>query len=170
MCVMLSGCDTGRNFSGFEAVTVSRQGSFELDMEPDSAFPLFTAPGEELWVPGWDPVVLNGDGFEKGTVFVTTNHGPTTYWQVTDYDADVKRAQYIRVTPEADTGTVDVSVVTNGSGGSIVNVAYQLTALSIDGNRKLRESFSETDYAEMLEEWRTLINANREKIDRHFGR
>ena len=31
-----------------------------------------------LWIENWDPEILHGDGFETGTVFVTTNHGPNT--------------------------------------------------------------------------------------------
>ena len=86
----LDGCNHDNELSEFEALTMTRTGSFELDMTPEEALPLFTAPGEKLWISIWDPVVLNGDGYEKGTVFVTNNHGHTTYWLVTDYDASTK--------------------------------------------------------------------------------
>jgi hypothetical protein len=76
----------------------------------------------------------------------------------------------VRVTPGANTGTVDVSITANGSGGSTVNVAYQLTGLSPAGNADLEGSYSESSYAEMMEEWRTMINDSREAIDEHFGR
>lgn len=170
MSIVLSGCNRGNDFDGFDALTIARTGSFELDMTPEDALPLFTAPGEKLWISIWDPVILNGDGYEKDTAFVTTHHGHTTYWLVTDYDTVAKHAQYVRVTPEANIGTVDVSVTTNGNGGATVIVAYQLTGLSPAGNSDLEESFSESDYAEMMEEWRTMINDSREKIDDHFGR
>jgi len=154
----------------FDAVTIARTGSFELDMTPEEAQPLFTAPGERLWISVWDPFILHGDGYEKGTAFVTSNHGHTTYWLVTDYDTGTKHAQYVRVTPGANTGTVDVSITSNGNGGSTVNVAYQLTGLSPAGNANLEESYSESNYAEMMEEWRTMINDSRETIVEHFGR
>ena len=170
MTTLLSGCNHGNDFSEFDALTIARTGSFELDMTPEEALPLFTAPGEKLWISIWDPVVLNGDGYENGTVFVTNNHGHTTYWLVTDYDANAKHAQYVRVTPDADTGTVDVSVTSNGKGGATINVAYQLTALSVAGNEKLAQSYSESNYAAMMEQWRSMIVDSREKIDAHFGR
>ena len=166
---LLSSCYHGDDFSDFEATTVARQGSFDLNMSPEKALPLFSAPGEKLWISAWDPIILNGDGFEKGTVFITTNHGHTTYWLVTDYDQDAKHAQYVRVTPGADTGTVDVTVSSDGKGGATVDVAYQLTALSEAGNEHLQKSFSASKYAEMMEEWRDMINSNREKIDAHFA-
>jgi len=49
-------------------------------------------------------------------------------------------------------------------------VAYQLTRLSPTGNSDLEESFSESNYADMMEEWRNVINSSREMIDDHFGR
>ena len=125
---LMAGC--GTNFKEFEAVTINRSGSFELDMTPEYALPLFTAPGEKLWISIWDPVILHGDGYEEGTVWVTANHGNTTYWYVANYDTEAKRARYVRVTPDADTGTVDVSLMPNGTGGSIVTVTYQLTGLT----------------------------------------
>ncbi|MDH3751693.1 MAG: hypothetical protein OEU40_13945, partial [Gammaproteobacteria bacterium] len=91
-------------------------------------------------------------------------------WLVTDYDTAAKHAQYVRVTPGANTGTVDVSITSNGNGGSTVVVAYQLTGLSPSGNADLEDSFSESKYAAMMEEWRTMINDSREKIDDHFDR
>lgn len=157
MSTNLSGREGGDDLSGFEAVTISRTGSFELDMTPQQAQPLFTAPGERLWVPAWDPVILHGDGYEKGTVFVTTHHGHKTYWLVADYDTETRHARYVRVTPGVSTGTVDVHIAPNGHGGAIVNVAYQLTGLSPAGNADLQESFSRSRYAAMMEEWRSMI-------------
>ncbi len=170
MSTVLSGCDHGTDFSDFDALTIARTGSFELDMNPEYAFPLFTAPGEELWAPGWEPFILNGDGYEEGTVWVTSGHGHTAYWYVAHYNTADRHAQYVRVTPEANTGTVDVRVESNGSGGSTANVTYQLTGLSLAGNTDLENSFSESSYSEMMEHWRSAINDSRDKIDDHFGR
>lgn len=114
--------------------------------------------------------MLNGDGYEKGTVFVTNNHGHTTYWLVTEYDTNARYTQYICVTPDADTGTVDVSITLNGKGGATVNVAYQITALSPAGNENLEEILRESNYAEMMEDWQSMINDSPEKVDEHFGR
>lgn len=168
MSLVISGC--GPDFSKFEAVTKKRTGSFELDMNPDDAFPLFTAPGEELWAPGWEPFVLNGDGYEEGTVWVTIGHGHTTYWYVADYNTVDRHAQYVRVTPEANTGTVSVQVVSNGNGGSTVKVTYQLTGLSDAGNKHVEKMLGESEYSEMMERWRSAINESRDRIDKHFGR
>ncbi|MCP4314921.1 MAG: hypothetical protein GY789_02490 [Hyphomicrobiales bacterium] len=171
----LKGCDMldlhhkDENFTSSEAVSVFRTGSFQLDMTPDKALPLFTAPGEKLWVPGWNPVVLSGDGFERGTVFVTFGHGHKSYWLVADYDTENHRAVYVRTTPDVDTGTVEVSIVPNGEYSSTVNVTYRMTALSTAGNERLQDAFSEASYADMMKDWRRLISDNKDSIDKHSG-
>lgn len=166
----LSACNHSTDFSQFDAVSMSRTGSFELDMAPADAFPLFTAPGEELWAPGWEPFILHGDGFEKGTVWVTEGHGHTAYWYVANYDTSGRYARYVRVTPGANTGTVEVRVASNESGGSTISVTYELTGLSDTGNKNIEEMLGESAYAEMMEHWRGAIEASRDKIEAHLGR
>ena len=170
MSTGISACDHDTDFSEFDAVTMSRTGSFELDVAPDDAFPLFTAPGEELWAPGWEPFILNGDGYEEGTVWVTRGHGHTAYWYVANYDTNKRHARYVRVTPGANTGTVEVQVASNGSDGSTVNVTYALTGLSDAGNKNIEEMLGESAYSEMMEHWRGAIEENRDRIDAHLGR
>ena len=170
MSTTLPACEHGTDFSQFDAVTGSRTGSFELDMDPDYAFPLFTAPGEELWAPGWEPFILHGDGYEQGTVWITTGHGHTAYWYVAAYDASDRHAKYVRVTPGANAGTVDVRVAPNGDGGSKIEVTYTLTGLSDAGNENVETMLGETEYAEMMVHWQSAINQSRDKIDEHFGR
>lgn len=157
------------DFTSADATSVDRSGYFRLDMPADRAFPLFTASGEKLWVPGWNPVVLNGDGFEKGSVFITAAQGRKTFWMVMDFDTQERRALYARTTPDVDTGTVEVRVASDGGEGAIVDVSYRLTALSEEGNERLREAFSEPEYAKMMQDWRRLICESRDRIEDHLG-
>lgn len=168
MSLLLMGCEM--NFREFEAVTLTCSGSFELDMTPDYALPLFTAPGEKLWISIWDPVILNGDGYEEGTVWVTTNHGHTTYWYVAKYDTESRQARYVRVTPDADSGTVDISVTSNGRGGSTINVTYQLTGLSEAGNEGVESLLNDKNYTKMMQDWQSMINESHEQIKAHFAK
>ena len=39
-----------------------------------------------LHLDGWHPVILSGDGTEKGTVFVTSHNEEVTIWVVVDFD------------------------------------------------------------------------------------
>lgn len=145
-------------------VTVAHSGSFSLDQPPEKAIYLFTAPGERIWVPGWAPTLLNGDGFEEGTVFTTGHDDEHTIWVVVDFDTEGCRARYARITPASRAGTVEVNLVPNAVGGSTVHVKYQLCALTPDGNEYL-SGFDEDAYADMLAEWKALL----EKTDVNFA-
>lgn len=142
----------------FEPVNVAHTGTFELDDPPEKAFYLFTAPGEAVWVPGWEPTILSGDGIEQGTVFVTGHGDEATIWVVVDFDEKAYRARYTRITPASRAGTVEVKLQANGLGGSTVKVTYELTALSESGNQNLAD-FDTRAYEEMLNEWETLVRA-----------
>ena len=113
---------------------------------------------------------MNGDGFEQGTVFVTSGHGTKTYWLVAEYDPQINLARYVRTTPEVDTGTVNVSIASTEDGRSTVTVSYQLTGLSQAGNEPLKVSLDPSHYAPIMEDWRTMIENNRDRIDEHFSR
>ena len=139
----------------FEPTHVSRSGTLQIDAPPRQAFLLFTGPGEELWIEDWDPLVLSGDGLSSGTVFITDIE-ETTYWIVVDFDEAARHARYARVAPTSRAGTVDVKVESDGAGGSVARVTYELTALSEAGNRIL-EAFDEAAYADMLRSWEQMI-------------
>ena len=148
-----------------EAISISRSGSFELDMTPEKALPLFTAPGEVLWAPGWNPTILRGDGFEADSVFTTYHDEQVTYWHVAVYDKKSKHARYTRVTPNSDIGTVDVRLSSNGNHGSVVKVTYKLTSLTPFGDKVLTQHFDEASYANMMIEWQEHIINNMDKIN-----
>ena len=137
--------------------TVVHTGRLHVDAPPEYAFQLFTAPGEKLWVDGWDPEVLSGgDGRARGAVFVTRVGGQDTYWVVVDYDADALHARYARIAPETRAGTVEVLVRADGTGGSDVEVTYELTALTVEGNEELA-AFDRQAYDGMLADWERMI-------------
>jgi hypothetical protein len=140
----------------FDAATVTHRGSFHVAAPPEQSIHLFTALGEILWADGWQPVILSGDGIEKGTVFVTTHNEESTIWVVVEFDPQKFHARYSRVTPAMRAGTVEVNVRSDGQGGSNVEVAYQLTALSEAGNRDLAH-FDAQEYAEMMTQWENEI-------------
>lgn len=166
--VTSSGGAVAQGADEFAALTVHRSGTLQVDLPPDNALLLFTAPGEKIWIAEWEPRFLHGNGVEAGTVFVTTNRGSDTYWLVSEFDQARRRAKYIRVTPELFTGTVEVLVADSGAGGSTVTVCYQLTGLSAAGNCELQDTFSESAYTAMMQEWQQMIGNSRPAIDEFF--
>ena len=137
--------------------SVSHTGTLRVDAPPEHAFQLFTAPGERLWVDGWDPEVLSGgDGRSKGSVFVTDAHGDKAYWVVVDHDEEALHARYARFAPGTHAGTVEVVARDDGTGGTEVQVTYELTALTGEGN-ELLAAFDSDAYSQMLAEWERMI-------------
>jgi hypothetical protein len=137
--------------------SISHTGKLRVDAPPEHAFQLFTAPGERLWVDGWDPKIPGGgDGRSKGSVFVTDAHGDKAYWIVVDYDEDALHARYARIAPGTRAGTVEVLARDDGTGTAEVEVTYELTALTDAGNDQLA-AFDSDAYARMLGEWELMI-------------
>lgn len=140
-----------------DMTSITRTGTVHLDSPPEQVFPLFTAPGERLWVPGWDPQILTGGhGLERGSVWLTGNGADRTIWLVVDYDPESMHARYARITPESRAGWVEVLARPDDKGGADVEVTYQLTALNEHGEEILAE-FDEDSYAQMMAEWERMI-------------
>jgi hypothetical protein len=136
---------------------VAHTGTLHVDAAPEHAFQLFTAPGERFWIDGWDPDVLSGgDGRARGAVFTTDVGGEKAYWIVVDYDAEVLHARYARIAPGTRAGTVEVFARSDGAGGTEVEVSYELTALTDEGDAQLAQFDSEA-CARMLSDWERMI-------------
>ena len=147
----------GAQDNGFEAATIAHTGTLRVDAVPDHAFQLFTAPGERLWIEVWDPIILSGgDGRPRGSVWVTGDGPHQTIWLVVDYDPESLHARYARITPASRAGSVEVFARSDGNGGTEVDVTYELTALSEDGNQDLAE-FDADYFAHMMIEWERMI-------------
>ena len=136
--------------------SVAHTGSLYVAARPEHAFQRFTAPGEKFWIDDWDPVVLSGDGRAKGTVWVTEVGGDKAYWIVVDYDEDALHARYARIAPGTRAGTVEVTARSDHAGGTLVEVGFELTALTDEGDRQLAE-FDAEAYAGMLGDWERMI-------------
>jgi hypothetical protein len=137
--------------------SIAHSGTLHVDASPRHAFQLFTAPGERLWIDGWDPDVLSGgDGRARGAVFVTNVAGEKAWWVVVDYDDEALHARYARIAPGTRAGTVEVFARDDGSGSTEVTVNYELTALSEEG-RELLAEFDSQAFARMLGDWERLI-------------
>ncbi|GAA4521127.1 MULTISPECIES: SRPBCC family protein [Nonomuraea] len=133
-------------------------GHVPVPLPPPEALRLFTPRGEEEWIKGWRPrfPVPAPDDSRPGTVFETDSHGERTIWVVADRQ-EGHRISYARVTPGSRAGTVTVTAVDDGHGGTTVEVTYELTALSPQGARELR-GFAD-GYADFLGSWERAIAA-----------
>ena len=137
--------------------SIAHSGTVRVDAPPEHAFQLFTAPGEKLWIEGWDPVVPSGgDGRARGAVFVTNAAGEKTYWVVVDYDDAALHARYSRIAPGTHAGTVEVFARDDGSGSTEVTVTFELTALTSEGSKRLAD-FDSVAFRQKLVDWERMI-------------
>jgi len=126
-----------------------------VPLPADEAMPLFTARGERRWVEGWDPEFPAGepDDEDEGTVWITSADDRPTYWVVAAKDADSVR--YARTTPGFSAGTVEVRRRNSDAHATRLDVAYDLTALTAEGNAEL-DDFA-AGFQEEIGSWEGLI-------------
>ena len=139
-------------------MNVAISGQFTVARPPAEAFELFTARGEERWVPGWRPrfpAAADVDDTAPGTVFETDMHGRTTTWVVVERVGE-SRIRYARIVPGDTAGTVTVELA--GDQHSDVTVTYELTALTPSAIEPLR-GFA-AHYPEMMRQWADAIAAS----------
>lgn len=131
-----------------------------LERPIDDCFPLFTAKGEERWVPGWRPQYVHppsGEA-EPGQVFITGEGDERTWWTVVDFDPVAHHARYSRVTPASRIGLVDVRCRRVSELVTEVEVRYEMTALNAAGVAAL-QAYAGAAYVAMIEDWKRLIDA-----------
>ena len=140
------------------APALSRTQSFELPLACAEALPLFTAPGERLWAPGWEPEMLSG-GTGRGSVFRTHDGERETVWIVTDYAPEQGRASYARIAQGSNMGMVDVRCRALAPKRSEISVTYTLTGLTPEGRAFVQTFLAPEAYADFIREWQTSILA-----------
>jgi hypothetical protein len=134
---------------------VQNSGSFGLPIPPEEAFSLFTAEGEQRWVPGWSPDILGDLPQHPGLVFLTEANSLKTIWTVLESGLATLTHRYSRVTPGHSAGIVEVRLRANGT-GSAVAVSYDMTALSLEGEAALA-GYRGAAFTDMLAKWQELI-------------
>ncbi len=132
--------------------------TFHVNTPPEQAFTLFTARGEEAWVPGWTPTFPTAtvDDTSVGTVFTTRAADRTAAWVVVASDPG-RTIRYAQVVPGMRASLISVSLSETSGGGSEVTVSYDVTALSAAGDEHLTQ-FAH-DYPEFLLGWQAAISA-----------
>jgi len=140
--------------------SVSHTETFRIDQPAEILFPLFSAEGEKLWVPGWDYENISGsDVIHEDFIFLTMGHDHSsqeTIWLVKSYDPNRYYVQFYRVEPGEKVGLVTVRCDPVDKGITDVEVTYEYTALSESGRRFL-EHFSEDHYKEFINGWKTHL-------------
>lgn len=141
--------------------SISHTAAFVLHRPAAELFPLFSPEGERSWVPGWDyENVMGTTRLHDDYVFLTKNHdhaASEAVWIVKSYDPDARRVQYYKVEPGEKVGVISVGCNPLDQRATRVEVTYTYIGLSEGGNRFV-EQFTQTAYAEFIEEWKGLLD------------
>ncbi len=132
--------------------------TIEIDRAPGDVFALLTPEGERRWVPDWEPIypAEPQDPHAPATVFTTRHGGEEALWVVVEIDYEARRARYVRTNPGSRVALVDVRCSGAGS-GSRVEVTYDITALSAEGEAMATEFANGFDIA--IGMWKRLIES-----------
>jgi len=160
--------------------TIKHQKSFEINQPAEVLFPLFSAEGEKLWVPGWDyENVMGGTDLHEDYVFLTAHHhkseqhehdqhGPGHHgsghhgsdqheaskmiWLVKRHEPSNYFVQFYRVEPGDKVGIVTVHCKPAAEDLTEVEVAYEFIGLSAKGDEFIK-GYTVEVYEEFISHW-----------------
>jgi hypothetical protein len=139
---------------------VRHSADFQLDQPVDVLFPLFSAEGEKLWVPGWDyENIMGSTDLHEDYVFLTKNHDHAAndaIWLVKRYQPSDYLVEFYKVEPEEKVGVITVKCSALSKTKTNVKVAYEYIALS-DKGEAFVNSFTSQQYNEFIGEWKELL-------------
>ena len=143
--------------------SISHTDTFRIDQSAGTLFPLFSAEGEKLWVPGWEYENVSGsDGMHEDFIFLTQSHDHAlthadTIWLVKRYEPEIYYVQFYKVEPGQKVGVVTVRCLEVDKGITDVEVTYEYTALGESGKRFL-EKFTSDHFKEFIGGWKTHLS------------
>jgi hypothetical protein len=139
---------------------------FQIDQPADILFPLFSAEGEKLWVPGWDyENVMGSTDLHEDYIFLTKNHdhaASSAIWLVKRHQPRDFLVEFYKVEPEEKVGVITVKCSAVSKAKTKVSVTYEYIALSEKGNEFIG-NFTSQKYKDYIGEWQRLLEAYFEK-------
>lgn len=148
--------------------TVIHAASFAIQQPIEVMFPLFSAEGEKLWVPGWDYENMMGSKeLHEDYVFLTKNHDHAStdaIWLVKRYEPESHLVQFYKVEPEDKIGVITVKCTAESPHRTKVEVTYKYIGLGPNGDRFVEE-FTASKYNDFIAEWESLLTKYFESID-----
>ena len=140
--------------------SVKHSEKFRIDQPIETLFPLFSAEGEKLWVPGWDyENIMDSIDLHEDYIFLTKNHDHAStdaIWLVKRYDPESFLVQFYKVEPEDKVGVITVQCIQIDKRLTEVEVTYEYTGLSEKGDEFV-DGFTSTQYKEFIGEWNSLL-------------
>lgn len=139
---------------------IKHTANFTIDQPVEILFPLFSAEGEKLWVPGWDyENIMGSKDLHEDYIFLTKTHDHASIeaiWLVKRYEPESHLVQFYKVEPGDKTGIIEVKCSRLEENLTQVEVSYEYIGLGPKGN-KFVEGFTSSEYIEFIGEWKNLL-------------
>ncbi len=133
---------------------------FQIKQPIEAVFPLFSAEGETLWVPGWAyKNIMGSTDLHENYIFLTHAHDHASteaIWLVKRFDPEAHLVEFYKVEPQDKVGVITVECQKLADALTEVQVSYQYIGLSDKGNQFI-DTFTPSDYEEFISEWKTLL-------------
>jgi len=133
---------------------------FQLEQAADIIFPLFSAEGEKLWIPGWDyENIMGTTELHEDYIFLTRDHdhaASDAIWLVKRYEPDNYLVEFYKVEPKEKIGIITIKCTTLSEGKTNINVTYKYIALGQKGNEFIN-SFTSQEYKVFIGERQKLL-------------
>ena len=142
--------------------SIKHTAGFQIDQPIEILFPLFSAEGEKLWVPGWEyENIMGSSDLHEDYIFLTKNHDHAStdaIWLVKKYVPESHFVEFYKVEPEDKVGVISVQCTSMDDSLTQIEVSYEYIALSEKGNRFIDE-FTAIEYEAFIGEWDSLLKS-----------
>ena len=141
--------------------TIKYETAFQINQPAEELFPLFSAEGEKLWVPGWDyENIMGSTDMHEDYIFLTSGHHRSSHhhsltkviWLVKRYEPSNYFVQFYRVEPVDKVGIITVHCKPITEELTEVEVAYEFIGLSEKGDEFIKGYTAEV-YEEFIGNW-----------------
>ena len=140
--------------------SVKHSKKFKISQPIEVLFPLFSAEGEKLWVPGWDyENVMGSNDLHEDYIFLTQNHDHASskaIWLVKRYDPNAHFIQFYKVEPDDKVGIISVQCLQIDESETEVEVTYHYIRISEKGDEFIKQ-FTSEEYTKFIGEWEKLL-------------
>ena len=126
----------------------------------DEVFPLLCPVREKDWLDGWDYKMIHSNSglIEKDCVFATpAKNNKEMVWQVTKYDVQKKKIEFLRVTPGENVVKINIHLYEKSQNQTWSEIEYMFTGLNPAQNEYIKTQLHK-DFVESMKWWEKSIN------------
>ncbi len=148
--------------------SIKHSAGFDIQQPIQRVFPLFSAEGETLWVPGWTyENIMGSKELREDYIFLTESHDHAStraIWLVKRFEPENHFVQFYKVEPEEKVGIITIQCSAKEQSLTHTQVTYEYIGLSRKGNAFIA-SFSKQKYREFIDEWHSLLTSHFKSAD-----